>query len=111
MDVNTHPPAELFGWAEAARRGLCRGLVRVGAVEPHAVGVAFLVDLGADDVPPLAEVKDAVMRRRAGLGGPAFWRDADASGLPHALSLSACARGRTGPSGRGLRTPPRGPRR
>src|SRR5690349_5874127 len=111
MDVKTHPPEDLFGRAEPPRLGLGRGLVRIGAVEPHAVGVAVLVDLGADDVPPLAEVKDAVMRRRAGLGGPAFRRDADASGLPHALSLSACAGRRTGPSGRVLQTPLRGPRR
>src|SRR5712691_4274860 len=105
MDLTTQPAEPLFSPAEAACLNLRRGLVRVRAVEPHAVGATVLVDLGADDVPPLAEVEDAMVRRCEGLRGPALRRDADASGLPHALSLSADAGVRTGPSGRGLRTP------
>src|SRR5205814_6457377 len=74
-----------------------RRLVLERAVEPDTFGVALFVELGADDIPALAEMKDAVVH----VGGPALRRDADA--IPHPISLSAFFSRRKRSSARGRR--------
>src|SRR5690242_3826241 len=76
MEVTTRRQERLFDEAELARLLFGGPPVAVRPVEPHAVGLALVVELGADDVPALAEVKDAVVKLRR----PAPRRDADALG-------------------------------
>jgi hypothetical protein len=52
-------------------------VICVRAVETHPSGIAGLVNVGAQHVPPLAQVQHSVMS----LGRPALWCD------PYALSL------------------------
>src|SRR5215467_3266684 len=102
MALTTRGCGRLFGLRQAAGLGLGSGFVGVWPIEPHAADSAALrVDLGADHVPPLTEVKHAVMK----LGRPALRRDADATAsfVPHGLSLSAAALVQTGPSPRSPR--------
>ncbi len=67
--------------------GLGRFVVRIRTVQPHPVGAAVLVELGADHVPALAEVQHAVVQ----FGGPAPGRDADSFPFAH-QSVSLMAR-------------------
>src|SRR5207248_8339837 len=81
-----------------------RRVVRVRSVEPHAFGLSVLIELGADDVPPLAQVKHTVVQS----GGPALRRDADAFAQAE-ISLRACVVGRRPRSGPARRTRRREP--
>src|SRR5690348_6410534 len=92
MDLKTTRPAALFGRTlpHLAGLGVGRVVVRVRTVKANAVRPAAGIDLGADDVPALAEVQHAVVQ----LGGPAPRRDADPVLLPHrAQSMPVRARG------------------
>src|SRR2546421_6475965 len=68
-----------------------RGVVRIRTVESHALGPAALIELGADDIPALAEMQDAMVR----LGCPALRRDPDAVALGHPANQSIGVRLRT----------------
>src|SRR5690242_6452923 len=85
MEVTTRRSPGLFGEPQPARLLLRGRPVAERAVEPHAVGLALVVELGADDVPALAEVEHAVVKLRR----PAPRRDADAFG---SAAHSTCGR-------------------
>src|SRR4029077_18952993 len=67
-----------------SRARLRRLAVRGRPDQPNALGAALLVDLGAHDVPALAQMKNTVVR----LDRPALRCDADALGFPQTGSQS-----------------------
>src|SRR6266849_8583657 len=71
-----------------------RGVVGIRTVEPHAFGVPAIIELGANDVPALAEVKHPMMRGYAGLGAPAFGRDSNPVTFRHQKVSLVCVCGR-----------------
>jgi len=75
--------------------GFGRLVIRIWAVETNASSRPGIVEVGAEDIPPLAEVQDAVMA----LSGPALRGDADPVCFGHACSSKSL----TGPVSMGLR--------
>lgn len=60
-------------------------MVGIGTIKTHTMGVTLLVELSAHDIPPFAEVHDAVMK----LARPALRGYAMALAVGHSASLRA----------------------
>src|SRR5258706_4100801 len=85
------------------RGGLGRCPIGIRTIQPDAFGASLSIELRADYVPALAEMKDAVMQ----LGGPALRRDADPVAFAHPVSLRVDVCGRTRRQLPGRRSRPR----